>query len=236
MTTRRSRSARPPFAPPRSPPPPSAIATTRCVGPSSGCQRTIQGALDARTTETRSRSRLARSRAPITITKTVRLTGAGAGATVIRGGGPVVTVGTVGAASEPTVTIAGVKITGGRTSTSFGEAFLAFGGGVFVPPGAGADPRGDPDDPRQRHQRQPGDPGRDPHPRRPATRTRPRARTALLVRRGERRGDRQPRDADARAQRRRRNKAGGPVASDAVGAGIWSDRGTLTIADSTIAA
>ena len=55
--------------------------------------------------------------------------------------GPVVTVGTLGAASEPTVTIAGVKITGGRTSASFGEAFLAFGGGVFVPAGGGRDRR-----------------------------------------------------------------------------------------------
>ena len=119
---------------------PSAIATTRCVGPSSGCQHTIQGALNAAHDGDAIKVAAGTYTGPITITKTVRLTGAGAGATVIRGGGPVVTVGTVGAASEPTVTIAGVKITGGRTSTSFGEAFLAFGGGVFVPPGAGATP------------------------------------------------------------------------------------------------
>ena len=43
--------------------------------------------------------------------------GAGAGATTIRGGGPVpITVGTLGDDSPPTVSIAGVKITGGRTS------------------------------------------------------------------------------------------------------------------------
>src|SRR3954454_5482277 len=51
----------------------------------------------------------------VTIDVSVRLLGAGPGATVIRGGGPVLTVGVAGAASEPTVTIDGVIVTGGVT-------------------------------------------------------------------------------------------------------------------------
>jgi hypothetical protein len=78
-----------------------------------------------------------------TIDKSVRLVGAGAGSTIIRGGGPVVTIGIFGAASEPTVTIEGVTITGGVSrsspvSTPFSgkEGVFAAGGGVEIPPGA----------------------------------------------------------------------------------------------------
>src|SRR5262249_29825643 len=46
------------------------------------------------------------------------LAGAGAGKTVISGGGPVMTIGTFGASSEPTVSISGVTITGGVTRSS----------------------------------------------------------------------------------------------------------------------
>ena len=31
------------------------------------------------------------------------------------------------------------------------------------------------------------------------------------------------------------NEAGGPLASDAIGAGVWSDLGSLTIVDSALA-
>jgi hypothetical protein len=76
-----------------------------------------------------------------TIDKSIKLTGAGAAKSVISGGGPVVTIGTFGAASEPTVSISGVTITGGVTRSSpestafFGKAgVLAAGGGLEIPP------------------------------------------------------------------------------------------------------
>jgi hypothetical protein len=78
-----------------------------------------------------------------TIDKDLRLAAAGARATVIRGGGPVVTIGTFGATDEPTVSISGVTITGGVTRTSpestpflGAENVLASGGGVEIPPNA----------------------------------------------------------------------------------------------------
>jgi hypothetical protein len=78
-----------------------------------------------------------------TIDKGLRLVGAGAGTTIIAGGGPVVTIGTFGAADEPTVSISGVTITGGVTRSSpesaplsGAEDVLASGGGVEIPPNA----------------------------------------------------------------------------------------------------
>src|SRR6266852_6227487 len=77
----------------------------------------------------------------ITIDVSVKLTGAGAGRTIISGGGPVLTIGTFGAASEPTVSIDGVTVTGGVTRSSpesvpcTGKAGVwAAGGGIEGPP------------------------------------------------------------------------------------------------------
>jgi hypothetical protein len=80
-----------------------------------------------------------------TIDKSVTLVGAGAGSTIIKGGGPVITIGTFDAASEPTVSISGVTITGGVTHNSFVEVFvgpnvIARGGGIEVPPGENFSP------------------------------------------------------------------------------------------------
>ena len=77
----------------------------------------------------------------VTIELSVNVVGAGAGSTIISGGGPVLTIGTFGASSEPTVSIDGVTITGGVTrsspeSTAFvgEEGVIALGGGVEIPP------------------------------------------------------------------------------------------------------
>jgi hypothetical protein len=76
-----------------------------------------------------------------TIDVSVKLAGAGPGRTTISGGGPVLTIGTFGAASEPTVSIDGVTITGGVTRSSpesvpctGKEGVWAAGGGIEVPP------------------------------------------------------------------------------------------------------
>src|SRR5262249_34585775 len=67
--------------------------------------------------------------------------GAGAGVTIISGGGPVLTVGHDSASPEPTVSIAGVTITGG-TNTGGADGIKAHGGGIWAPPGQ--DPNGFP--------------------------------------------------------------------------------------------
>lgn len=78
-----------------------------------------------------------------TIDQSLTLSGAGAQKTIISGGGPVITVGMSGAATEPTVAIRGVTVTGGVTgsspvSTAYFEqgGVIALGGGIFVPPAA----------------------------------------------------------------------------------------------------
>lgn len=79
----------------------------------------------------------------VTIDASLTVIGSGAGSTVIRGGGPVLTIGAFGAKTEPTVSIRGVTITGGVTRSSPESiAFTgrtgveAFGGGVEIPPNA----------------------------------------------------------------------------------------------------
>ena len=123
----------------------TALAADQCVGAKPGCLPTIQAALDvARDGDT---IRIGRGtfEGGITIDANVQLIGVGAGATVIRGGGPVVTIGVFDAPSVPTVTIEGVTITGGVTSasgrcgptcaTNFEQA-TALGGGIAIPPAA----------------------------------------------------------------------------------------------------
>ena len=79
-------------------------------------------------------------RGGFTIGVSVKIVGAGAGSTAISGGGPVITIGSFGATTEPTVAIDAVTITGGVTRStpeSVGHCQLsAFGGGVEIPPNA----------------------------------------------------------------------------------------------------
>jgi hypothetical protein len=71
-----------------------------------------------------------------TIDKSVKLLGAGAGSTIIKGGGPVISIGVAFAASEPTVTIDGVTVTGGDTLGNLSPN-TARGGGIYIPRAAG---------------------------------------------------------------------------------------------------
>lgn len=79
----------------------------------------------------------------LSVTKSVRILGAGIGKTVIKGGGPVITIGTFGAVTEPTVSITGVTVTDGVSHTSpLSEAWvgaadtIALGGGIDTMPNA----------------------------------------------------------------------------------------------------
>src|SRR5262245_8389585 len=105
----------------------TSLAATRCVGGGHGCAKTVQAALDAAHDGDVIKIAPGTYVGSLTVVKSVGIVGSGAGSTVIKGGGPVVTVGTVDAASEPTVSISAVKITGGRTT----GAPFATGGGIF---------------------------------------------------------------------------------------------------------
>src|SRR4051812_23469013 len=120
-------------------------AAALCVGTGPHCHPTIQAALDAAHDGDRIRIGPGTFEGGVTIAVSVRLVGAGAHSTIIRGGGPVLTIGVLDAPSVPTVKIKGVTITGGVTSSSShcgplcGESYVeatALGGGIEIPPAA----------------------------------------------------------------------------------------------------
>ena len=106
-------------------------AASLCVGRQPGCYGSIQAAVDAAPDGAAITVGPGTFAGGITIAKSLTLRGAAAAATVISGGGPVLTIGTAGALTEPTVSLSGVTITDG-----FNTAPLALGGGVSVPPSA----------------------------------------------------------------------------------------------------
>lgn len=128
---------------------PPASAASLCVGNHPRCHQTLRAALAAAHDGGVIRIGRGTFVGGVTIDRSVKLIGAGRDATVIRGGGPVVTIGEFDAPSQPTVTIKGVTITGGFTRTStqcghicgtdYGQA-TALGGGIEVPPAAGSAP------------------------------------------------------------------------------------------------
>ena len=107
-----------------------------CVGSGHGCFTTLQAAVDAAhdgDTVTVAPGTFAGG---ITINTSIRLVGSGADATIIEGGGPVLTIGVPDAPSEPTVTIDGVTVTGGVTVGNLSPS-NGRGGGIYVPRAAG---------------------------------------------------------------------------------------------------
>ncbi len=121
-----------------------ANARMLCVGHVPGCASTLRAALAAARDGDTVRISRGTFDGGVAVRASVHLVGAGAGATVIRGGGPVLTIGMFGATREPTVSIDRLTITGGVTHASaqarklVGNAnALAFGGGIEVPPAAG---------------------------------------------------------------------------------------------------
>ncbi len=106
--------------------------TTLCVGSAARCYPTLRAAVRAATDGDTINIAEGTFAGGVTINKSLRVVGAGAHKTVIRGGGPVLTIGKAEAASEPTVSISELTITGGR---SHGDGVVAFGGGIYVPSG-----------------------------------------------------------------------------------------------------
>jgi hypothetical protein len=114
---------------------------TLCVSSKPACYSTIQAAVDAARDGDTVAIAAGRYAGGVTVNVSVAIVGAGAGSTTIKGGGPVLTIGLFGAATEPTVSITGVTITGGVTTSSPTPdgplTFVAHGGGVFIPGSAG---------------------------------------------------------------------------------------------------
>ena len=108
-----------------------------CVGPDHGCHPSLRAALAAARSGDVIRVQPGTYRGGITIDKSVTIIGAGAGRSEIRGGGPVLTVGRFGAATEPTVALSGMTITAGITHRSFLNDHIAVGGGILIPPAEG---------------------------------------------------------------------------------------------------
>src|SRR5262245_58508012 len=118
-----------------------AKAKSICVGSTPGCFSTIQAAVNAAQDGDTITIAPGIYSGGITVDVSVKIVGAGAGKTIISGGGPVITIGQIFAASEPTVSIDGVTITGGVTRSSqesvpcTGQAGdWARGGGTEDPP------------------------------------------------------------------------------------------------------
>jgi hypothetical protein len=213
----------------------SALAATRCVGGGAGCHRTLQAALDASHDGDTIKVSAGTFAGGVTIAKSVSVVGAGAGATAIKGGAPVVTVGTEGDPTPPVVKLAGMKITGGRVGEG---VFAAAGGGINVPIG-GADfdspgatltikdaaisgNRAAPTETRL--PQSPEEEENWPHC--------PGGFCAFAGGFGA--GIQNLGDLTLIRTKVSDNVAGGPVASDAAGAGIWSSVGTVTIEDSAL--
>jgi hypothetical protein len=107
-----------------------ALAANLCVG-GPGCYATIPAALTAAQNGDTIHLGPGTFTGGISITKSVKLIGAGAALTTISGGGPVVTIGTPGAISEPTVSLIGVTVTGG-SNHSFPSSSDTRGGGIYI--------------------------------------------------------------------------------------------------------
>ena len=109
-------------------------ATTLCVGSKPSCFSTIQAAVNAAHEGDTITVAPGTFAGGVTIDVSVNLLGAGSNKTIIRGGGPVLTIGQNSQPTEPTVSIRGVTITGGVTTSSFLGDFVAEGGGIEIPP------------------------------------------------------------------------------------------------------
>jgi hypothetical protein len=109
---------------------------TLCVGgkPKPACYPSIQAAVDAAHDGDTIKIAPGTYAGGVVIEVSVDVVGAGAEKTIIKGGGPVLTLGTDGAPTEPTISIRGVTITGGVNNSKPSDA-VTFGGGIWIPQG-----------------------------------------------------------------------------------------------------
>jgi hypothetical protein len=106
---------------------------TLCVGGRPSCYSTLQAAVDAAHDGDTIVVGPGTYAGGVTVDVSVAIRGSGARSTIIKGGGPVLTIGVAQAATEPTVSIAGVTITGGVASADGRVTFVGVGGGVRIP-------------------------------------------------------------------------------------------------------
>jgi len=113
-------------------------ASTLCVG-GGGCYSTIQAAVDAAHEGDTIKLNPGTFAGGVQVPKSLNIVGAGAGRTVIRGGGPVLTLGTLDAPTQPAaISIRGVTIMGGVNTGAAPDYAGAHGGGVLIPAAVGA--------------------------------------------------------------------------------------------------
>jgi len=112
-----------------------ALAGSVCVGNRPACFATIQAAVDAAHDGDTIKIGPGTFAGGISIDVSVTLKGAGAAATTISGGAPVLTIGVADAATEPTVGVKGVTITGGVAVSNPTDpaGTRDFGGGIEIP-------------------------------------------------------------------------------------------------------
>ena len=203
-----------------------ALAASLCVGSQNGCYATIQIAVDAAQNGDTIAVLPGTYAGGIVIDKSLHLKGAGRDATAISGGGPVITIGVAGAMGEPTVSIAGVTI---RDGVFVGETTVAFGGGLLIPSAAngatGATVTVTDSTITGNHATPTiALPGGAPCPGGPCP-----------FARGDGGGIENWGELTLLRTTVSGNEAGGPVASDAHGGGIWSAGvGTLTLKNSAV--
>jgi hypothetical protein len=109
-----------------------ATAGSLCVGAKPPCFASLQAAIDAAQDGDIVHVGPGTFAGGVTIARSIDVVGSGGGTTTISGGGPVVTIGLAGAATQPSVRLTGLTITGGLNTSGP----KALGGGVAVLSGA----------------------------------------------------------------------------------------------------
>ena len=113
-------------------------ASALCVG-GGGCYSTIQAAVDASQDGDTVKINPGTFAGGVSVPKSISLVGAGASRTIIKGGGPVLTLGQAGAPTPATISVRGVMVTGGLNTgpdpsdVNNSEYAQAHGGGIFIP-------------------------------------------------------------------------------------------------------
>jgi hypothetical protein len=116
-------------------------SATLCVGQRPGCYHSLQPAFDAAADGDTIRIDPGTYAGGVTLDKSVAVVGSGATRTIIRGGGPVLTIGVAGDpnADKLTVSLSGITVTGGVSTTAPTPNgpidFVALAGGIEIPSG-----------------------------------------------------------------------------------------------------